>query len=205
MTDQLPAADAPVPEPGLPCAECGEDLLPVGARFVCGNGQCAEFGMEKQVWRALRAAGVAAPTAAGLPRPVHHGLPVPWVAACTSTKVWWRAMDAGRLALAQREWRCQVCGLALSERAWVLATPSGAVLQAALHESCKELALRFCSHLSSDSTKATAHLVTRDQLTADGLPLPEAVPSDPDFLQQWELAAARPTAVTRCSAAGQQP
>jgi hypothetical protein len=178
---------------GLPCPECGapQDYDHDTARLACSNGQCARLWMDTPVWRALEDAGAALAPVTGLPRPVRDGLPVPWVTPWTATRVWWRALDGRRLAAAHVEWRCQVCGEPLPERAWVLASPSGAVLQAALHEECLALARRFCPHLSGPATRASAHQVTRDQLTSGGRPLPQAVPSDPDFLlQQWELAAA---------------
>lgn len=182
---------SPVP----PCAECGDPLECDDDRFWCGNGNCSALGMAIPVWRALKEAGLAAPPSAGLPRPVQGGLPVPWVAARTRAQVWWRALNAERLAAAHNQWRCQVCGEALPAEAWVLATPDGMVLQAALHEACKDLALQFCPHLSGRGTRARAYAVTRDQLVADGRLLPQAAPSSPYFLQQWELlpeAAAGP-------------
>lgn len=51
------------------------------------------------------------------------------------------------------------------------------------------LALKFCPHLTSGATRAAGRLVTREQLAADGRSLSHAMPSDPHFLQQWELAA----------------
>lgn len=61
------------------------------------------------------------------------------------------------------------------------------MLQAALHEACRDLALRFCPHLSGGATRATARLVARHQITAGGRPLSQST-SDPYLLQQWELA-----------------
>ncbi len=173
----------------VPCPECRNplDLDESGSRFYCTTDWCAAFGMETPVWRALEAADLAAPTPAGLPRPIQHGLPVPWVAPRAAGKVWWRALDARRLAKAQNHWLCQGCGLPLDKEAWVLATPEGQVLQAALHASCKDMAREFCPHLSSDATRATPRLITRDRLCTDGRPVTEAAPSDPNFLHQWEL------------------
>lgn len=173
----------------VPCPECKKalDLDETGSRFYCATDWCAAFGMETPVWRALETADLAAPTPAGLPRPVHHGLPVPWIAPRAAGKVWWRALDARRLADAQNNWLCQGCGLALPEEAWVMATPEGQVLQAALHEPCVDMAQGFCPHLSSDATRATPHLITRDQLFTDGRPIAHAPPSEPHFLHQWEL------------------
>ncbi|WP_405968904.1 hypothetical protein OG613_47480 (plasmid) [Streptomyces sp. NBC_00015] len=68
-----------------------------------------------------------------------------------------------------------------------MATPEGQVLQAALHETCKDMSLAHCPHLSSDDTRATPHLITRDKLFTDGRPVTQAAPSDPNFLHQWEL------------------
>ncbi|MFE0774335.1 hypothetical protein [Streptomyces sp. NPDC058861] len=174
--------------PDLHCTECQGPLEYEDDRFLCGNMECAALGMEIPVWRALKDAGLAVPPVVGLPRPDHNGLPVPWVAPRTRARVWWRALDAERLAAAHNEWRCQVCGEALPDEAWVLATPEGAVLQAALHEACMHLALKFCPHLASEATRAAGRLVTREQLAADGRSLSQATPSDPHFLQQWELA-----------------
>ncbi|MFD3662894.1 hypothetical protein ACFWVF_20225 [Streptomyces sp. NPDC058659] len=71
----------------------------------------------------------------------------------------------------------------------MLATPSGVVLQAALHQVCRDLARASCPHLSGPATRSSAYLVTRAQLTSDGRRLHQTPPSDPYFLQQWELAA----------------
>lgn len=178
--------------PDMPCTECQGPLEYEDDRFFCGNMECAALGIEIPVWRALKDAGLAVPPVLGLPRPVHGGLPVPWVAPRTRTRTYWRALDAERLAAAHNDWRCQVCGEALPDEAWVLATPEGAVLQAAVHEPCMHLALKFCPHLTSGVTRAAGHLVTREQLAADGRSLSQAMPSDPHFLQQWELAADHP-------------
>lgn len=181
-----PATAATAPS----CEDCGQPLRYEQARFSCANAQCAAIGIDKPVWRVLRDAGLAAPTRPGLPRPVHAGLPVPWVTASTDTQVWWRAMNGERLARAQAEWLCQVCGDALPDEAWVLATPEGLVLQAALHEECMRLALRCCPHLSSGVTRSAPCQVSRQDLVADGRPLLQAPAADLDFLQQWELAPA---------------
>ncbi|MFJ4679242.1 hypothetical protein [Kitasatospora sp. NPDC088783] len=183
-------------EPEPACQECAEQLAydPDAAVFACGNGQCAFFGMEKSVWSALEEAGMLLAPVTGLPRPTRQGLPVPWITPWTAARVWWRAIDARLLARAHAEWRCQVCADLLPEQAWVLATPDGTVLQAALHQECVDLARAVCPHLSGPATRSHAHLVTRAELVSDGRPLPEAQPSDPHFLQQWTLAApsARP-------------
>ncbi|MET8816538.1 hypothetical protein ABZW47_31635 [Streptomyces sp. NPDC004549] len=175
----------------VPCPECKKALQPDerGARLYCTTDWCPALGMETPVWRALKTSGLDAPTPAGLPRPEHKGRPIPWVTACSADEVWWRALDAQRLALAQNTWLCQGCGLTLPDEAWVLATPEGQVLQAALHEACRDQALKSCPHLSGATTRATPHLTTRDRLTTDGQPLDRAAPSDPDFLHQWWLKA----------------
>ncbi|GLF98204.1 hypothetical protein [Streptomyces yaizuensis] len=173
-----------------PCPDCEEPLDCTGTRLFCGNEQCAGWGMEMPVWRVLAAAGLDAPPPSGLPRPVRDGLPVPWVVSSTSKRVWWRAMDARRLAEVHNGWLCQVCGQALPEEAWVLAAPDGMVLQAALHETCKDLALGFCPYLSGGAAGAVPLLVTRDELSTDGLPLSHAAPSAPYFLHQWKLTDA---------------
>ncbi|MFF2228320.1 hypothetical protein ACFVV7_33940 [Streptomyces globisporus] len=175
------------PEP--PCAECAEQLeysVEI-LRYVCGNFECSALGMEIPVWRALQQSGLAAPATTGLPRPVRGGLPVPWVAPWTADYVFWFALDGARCAAAHNQWLCQVCGDELPDEAWVLATPEGQVLQAALHKKCKDLALEFCPHLSSADTRAVPMLVSRDALSADGHPLRDAGPSDPLYLQQWEV------------------
>ncbi|MFJ5068360.1 hypothetical protein ACIQC7_18395 [Kitasatospora sp. NPDC088556] len=178
-------------EPDPACPDCAERLEydPDAAVFACGNGQCAFLGMDKPVWRALEEAGMLLAPVTGLPRPIRQGLPVPWVTPWSTARVWWRAMDSRLLARAHNEWRCQVCGDLLPEQAWVLATPAGVVLQAALHQECRDLARAACPHLSGPATRSSAHLVTRAQLTSDGRPLLHAPPSDPYFLQQWTLAA----------------
>ncbi|WP_230211238.1 hypothetical protein [Streptomyces kaniharaensis] len=173
------------------CPDCAEQLEydTADAVFVCGNGQCAFFGMEKPVWSALEEAGMLLPPVTGLPRPTRQGLPVPWVTPWSAARAWWRAMDSRLLARAHNEWRCQMCGDPLPKQAWVLATPFGVVLQAALHQVCRDLARASCPHLSGPATRSSAYLVTRAQLTSDGRRLLQALPSDPYFLQQWELDA----------------
>lgn len=173
----------------VPCPECKKalELDETRSRFYCATDWCAALGMETPVWRALETSGLAAPNPAGLPRPFHRGLPVPWVAPRAADEVWWRALDARRLAQAHNHWLCQGCGLALPAEAWVMATLEGMVLQAALHGTCKDMSLKFCPHLSSDATRAAPHLITRDQLRTDGQPVTHAPPSDPNFLHQWEL------------------
>lgn len=104
-----------MPSANPACTECGEPLEYEGDRFVCGNGSCAGLGMMIPVWSALKDAGLAAPAVMGLPRPVHGGLPVPWVAPRTRVQAWWRPLDAERMAAAHNEWRCQVCGVGLPE------------------------------------------------------------------------------------------
>ncbi|MCG7523978.1 hypothetical protein MHW47_05920 [Streptomyces sp. OfavH-34-F] len=178
-------------EPNPDCPECAEqlDYDTANAVFACGNEQCACYGIERPVWSALEKAGILLAPVTGLPRPTRQGFPVPWVTPWTAGRVWWRAMDSRLLARAHNEWRCQVCGAPLAEQAWVLATPAGVVLQAALHQECRDLARVACPHLSGQATRSSAHLVTRAQLASDGRPLLQAQPSDPYFLQQWELAA----------------
>jgi hypothetical protein len=176
---------APLPH----CRDCGgrvEYDADTG-RLCCGDVQCVALGIEVPVWRALKDAGLAADVVVGLPRPIRDGLPVPWVVPCSPGTVWWKLTDAERLCDAQNLWLCQLCGETLPAEAWVLVTPEGMVLQAALHEECKDLALEFCRHLSSSRTRAVPLLVTRGQLTTDGRPLTDAPPSDPYFLHQWEL------------------
>ncbi|MEU5423496.1 hypothetical protein [Streptomyces sp. NPDC020667] len=172
------------------CGECAEPLSfdVSGSRFVCGNGQCAMLGMDLPVWRVLKRAGLAVPGVVGLPRPVYRGMPVPWIAPVAADgRVWFRALDGERLARAQSEWLCQLCGEALSDEAWVFATPEGLVLQAALHEGCKDIASGFCPHLSGPISRAVPRPVTCEEISADGRPLPVAGPSDPDFPQQWRI------------------
>ncbi|MEW1548391.1 hypothetical protein [Streptomyces tsukubensis] len=178
-------------EPDPACPDCAEQMEydTSNAVFACGNGQCAFFGMEKPVWNALEEAGMLLAPVTGLPRPTRQGLPAPWVTPWSAARAWWRAMDSRLLARAHNEWRCQVCGDLLPEQAWVLATPSGVVLQAALHQACRDVAQTSCPHLSGPATRSSAYLVTRHQLTSGGRPLLQAPPSDPLFLQEWELAA----------------
>ncbi|MFJ9574506.1 hypothetical protein [Streptomyces bacillaris] len=186
-------------EPNPACPGCAVQLAydPSDAVFACGNGQCSFFGTNKPVWSALEEAGMLLPPATGLPRPTRQGLPVPWVTPWSAARVWWRAMDYRLLARAHNEWRCQMCGDVLPEQAWVLATPSGMVLQAALHRACRDLARTWCPHLSGTATRSSAYLVTRAELISDGRPLHQAHPSDPYFLQQWELPSHGPTRTSR--------
>ncbi|MFI1225981.1 MULTISPECIES: hypothetical protein [unclassified Streptomyces] len=41
--------------------------------------------------------------------------------------------------------------------------------------------------MSNGNTRAVPMLVSRDELSADGQSLRDAAPSDPFFLQQWQV------------------
>lgn len=172
------------------CTECSGQLeyFPEWASFACENTQCAGAGVELSVWRVLRRTGLSLDAPAGLPRPQRQGLPVPWVTPATASTVYWKALDAGRLASAQADWLCQFCGVALPSRAWVLATPEGRVLQAALHKPCLEVSRRSCPHLAGPATRSQPVLVSRAELLAAGVPLDLAPRPTADSLQAWEVA-----------------
>jgi len=90
-----------LPLDGLPCNECDRPLLldePNGW-VVCGTPWCAAMGMEMPLWRAAPRRTIAGqdPNPAGLPRPSHHGLPVPWVIVVAAGRPWFRHLHGGRL------------------------------------------------------------------------------------------------------------
>ncbi|SFL68338.1 hypothetical protein SAMN05192584_12437 [Streptomyces pini] len=174
--------------PALPCPDCARPRYyqPTTGRVACATPWCAALGIETPLWQALTVSGQAEPTEPGLPRPRHHGLPIPWITPRSRGHVYWKALDAQRLSDAHNRWLCQVCGLPLPEQAWVLVTPDGDVIQAALHHDCLTSALEYCPHLTSGASQATPRHITRDQLTTDGQPLNQSAPSDPHFLHQWQ-------------------
>lgn len=172
---------------GPRCGECARPRTyqTDSGRVYCTTAWCARLGIEVPLWRAAQAdrqPGVAA----GLPRPVAGGLPVPWVTVTAWGRVWWRALDTSRLCRAQNDWLCQMCGHQLGETAWVMATPEGQVLQAALHRECCDLAQAACPHLAT-RTRTRPRLVRRANLNADGAPLDNAPPATPDWPQHWIL------------------
>lgn len=181
-------------EPNPDCPDCAEQLKydPADAVFACGNGRCALFGTAKPVWSALEEAGMLLAPVTGLPRPTRQGLPVPWVTPWSAARVWWRAMDVRLLALARPQ-RVALPGVrSPPARAGVgtgHAFRRGAAGRA-LHQERRDLARASCPHLSGTSTRSSAHLITRAQLTSDGRPLLQAQPSAVYFLQQWEPARA---------------
>lgn len=89
-------------------------------------------------------------TPAGLPRPRIDGMPVPWITRMDGKQAAWARVIPHRLRECQRHWLCQVCGQALSERAWVLAEYDLEVLSgAAMHLPCLRMAQHWCPHIKA--------------------------------------------------------
>jgi hypothetical protein len=122
---------------------------------------------------------------AGLPRPSHHSLPVPWVIVVAAGQPWFRHLHGARLLTCQAGWLCQICGQPLPQTAWLVVTADGrAVTPAGAHRPCLELAATACPYLRSNPTNRYVE-VTPAMISSDGRPLPE-VPN-PVVWQNWTL------------------
>ncbi|WP_280465340.1 hypothetical protein [Nocardia brasiliensis] len=111
--------------------------------------------------------------------------------------VWWATVDTPRLLRCQAEWRCQLCGLELPARAWVVVEPGGEVVSgAALHRGCLTLANRWCPELRRAGYEQVE--VDRTRILADDVPLGSLEAGDAvdewgsygDGLRRWVVAAA---------------
>lgn len=103
----------------------------------------------------------------GLPRPRVDGRPLPWITEFVDGVPAWKRIDPTRLLLCQAEWRCQVCGQSLPDRAWVIVQHDGWILgDAAMHQPCPTITRRWCPFLADLDRVATE--VERDQVDADG-------------------------------------
>lgn len=98
--------------------------------------------------------------AAGWPRPTiadDNGarMPVPWISEESDTGApLIGSIDAQRRTAAQDGWRCEVCGLAVSTKAWLVGAPrpitSGFTVtcEGPMHRRCLLLAAAKCPHLA---------------------------------------------------------
>lgn len=118
---------------------------------MCVTDQCEWARFPLLLWELLDQAAAVGPGAdrnpAGRPRPQHRGLVVPWVTPVTEHGPHWRLMHRGRLAAAQQDWLCQVCGLAADPDDSVLVVnPEGWCLTSApLHPgACTSEATSWC-------------------------------------------------------------
>ena len=145
-------ATEPAP-PGIPayrCNECRATMILnlVDGEAVCNTSWCAALAMPIKLWRAERQRTgdlLAGGTAAGWPRPVLQGRPVPWITPAIGGHVWWRDILPARIQACQQHWACQVCGLPLNTTAYALVTASGRLASdAAMHQRCVQLAQKVC-------------------------------------------------------------
>ncbi|OCF85523.1 hypothetical protein AW168_35270 [Nocardia brasiliensis] len=123
-------------------------------------------------------------------------MPVPWVTFMLDIEdVWWATVDTPRLLRCQAEWLCQLCGLELPARAWVVVEPDGEVVSgAALHRDCLTLANRWCPHLRLATYEQVE--VDRTRILADDVPLDSFAAEDAidewgsygDGLRRWAIA-----------------
>lgn len=124
-------------------------------------------------------------TATGFPRPMADGLPVPWITPVGDQGPVWDQVIRHRIIDCQRDWLCQVCGMPLPSRAWVLVEGESVVMDdAAMHEQCMKLALARCPHLS-EQPAYTARCVSMKEIAADGVPLLQV--SDFSDRMSWNL------------------
>jgi hypothetical protein len=183
----MPAA----PEHPFRCADCraplGWDPAEAGRVLICGNPQCPAAGMALTVAAAQRRriqAGEDRPApGAGWPRPRRDGLPVPYVVPISDGRPWWRLTDNQRILTCQARWRCQLCGLPLPERAWVVLDNEGHIeSDTALHHRCLTLALTLCPHLRHTRRRYTE--ILRAQVHAEDLDLTRY-----GWRQRWSVPA----------------
>ncbi|WP_128145441.1 hypothetical protein [Nocardia africana] len=116
----------------------------------------------------------------GLPRPRSNGLPVPWTTPVRADVVQWSELDTPLLLQCQTEWRCQVCGTPLPQRAWVVLDAQQLVVSdAAMHYACMVIAFRSCPALRRTSTHEPVE-IDRQDIRADGEPLDSYAPATDD-------------------------
>lgn len=181
------------PRPWFSCVDCGVGLYWVdrehGVLLVCANVRCSAAGMELPVWRAQQHRedrGIdRAVSVAGWPRPVREGRPVPYVVPVTAGRPWWGLTHGDRLLRCQNSWLCQVCGVPLPTRAWVLVDTRGAVVtDSAMHERCLRLATASCPHLLAEGSPLRAALVGRPEILGDGRALS---PRGAAWREEWTV------------------
>ncbi|MGN2638318.1 hypothetical protein ACTD5D_19410 [Nocardia takedensis] len=173
-----------LPEPA--CRECGRArVLGLDTGLVhCPTPRCTAAGIATPLWRLLDTADIDH-NPPGPHRPVHRGLPVPWIIPVVlgpdhQPMVLWRMIHRGRLAAAQRDWLCQHCG---APAATVVVDDSGRCLTPApLHPDCATTSTTHCPHL----TRTPAHTasITRGQEQRRGENAPEI-----GLTQDWQLPA----------------
>lgn len=138
----------------------------------------------------------------GLPRPSDvAGTPIPYITSFTHDGTPdWRHVDPQLALECQATWLCQVCGLELPQRAWVVVDRAGEVVSGtALHHECVSMAAARCPHLRAATELETLE-VDRGQILADDVPLPEfpTVEHCDDFgpygnrLRYWRVAGHHP-------------
>ncbi|MBY8853235.1 hypothetical protein K7G98_35390, partial [Saccharothrix sp. MB29] len=77
---------------------------------------------------------------------------------------WWRLTHGPRILECQNSWCCQVCGLPLPERAWVVLSGHGIVSDSALHQECFVIALAHCPHLTANAQDLRYAAISRTDL-----------------------------------------
>ncbi len=181
---------APPPDHPFRCEECrlllAWEAAEVGSVLVCGNPQCAAAGLPVTVsaaqrQRTDRGEDLPAP-GPGWPRPKLAGLPVPYLLPVTDGQPWWRLTDTERVIACQQQWRCQVCGLGLPDRAWVVLDGRHIDSDTAVHRRCLNLALAHCPHLRRGRGRHRHTDVTRAEIHAEDL-----TPTPYGWRQRWSL------------------
>ncbi|WP_040712768.1 hypothetical protein [Nocardia takedensis] len=117
---------------------------------------------------------------AGARRPVHRGRPVPWLTPVTAVGPYWRLIHRGRLADAQRDGLCQVCGLRVGQDAVLVIDADGrAPTSAALHPDGAATATTHCPAVAR---AGTVRPLADGRLHRDGEIVPEL-----GMTQRWRL------------------
>lgn len=141
-------------------------------------------------------------TERGLPRPTDGaGRSIPYVTSFDRDGTPdWRHIDPQLALECQAAWLCQVCGLELPQRAWVVADGAGEVVSGtAMHLGCLSMAATGCPHLRAAIDLETIE-VDRGQILADEVPLSEfpTVEHYDDFgpygtrLRRWRVIGRQP-------------
>lgn len=145
------------------------------------------------------ASGILEPVI-GLPRPRADGLPIPWLTPLSPTGPKWLGIDPALQLRSQAEWRCQVCGDRLPQRAWVILDSERrrVVMDSAMHRTCLTISVRWCPHLHGAEIDAIE--VDRSDIHADNQPLTRYSAPGPDNewgsygdkIRDWTVPAATP-------------
>ncbi|MEU3010208.1 hypothetical protein [Nocardia asteroides] len=109
----------------------------------------------------------------GLPRPEDGGgTPIPYIASYHHDGTPdWRQVDTQLVVECQAAWLCQVCGLELERRAWIMVDGVGEVVSGtAMHQACMSIATTRCPHLKGSPELHTLE-IDRTQILADGVVL----------------------------------